>query len=624
MRVSNPPTNPTLLFDGECGFCSQWVARLAESAKDVDTRPYQEALQDFEEVPEEDCAKAVHYVERNGDVHSGADAAFQFWSASGRLGRLARWGYGNIPGMAWVSERSYKLLSASRTLTSLTSRELWGNQMLRPRFRVSGDIFLRCLGLIYVGAFLSLVLQVRGLIGSEGILPVEETLKIIQDRFGVSGYFEFPSLLWLDASDTALIVVCLIGTIAGLVGIIAPYIWSSWIVSWFAYLSLVSVGRIFMRFQWDAFLLETGFLAIIHVLLHARGLATGSERRAHTFSASPEPTRAIGFLYRWLLFRLMFSSGVVKLASNDETWWSLSALTRHYETQPLPNIFAWYAHHLPARFHTISCILMFVIELAIPFLFFAPRRLRHIAAFLTIGFQTLIFITGNYTFFNLLTIALCLWLIEDVGWSWRITERFTRPLSHRGATWLRHILGPAICVNLVLSSMILTRGAFRQDIHFPDIIHKFYEAISPYRVLNSYGLFAAMTTERPEIILEGSADGISWQSYEFYYKPGDVHRHPPFVAPHQPRLDWQMWFAALGPIRNSAWFHRFTKRLFEGSVPVRQLLSQDPFPDIPPRYLRARVFNYRFASKTEHALDGVWWKRTFSHLYLPPIVRHQR
>lgn len=599
------------------------MARLAESTPDVDTRPYQEALSEFKEIPEEDCRNAVHWVDREGDVCSGADAALQFWSASGSLGKIARWAYDTLAGFASISEQSYKLLSASRPVTSFISQAVWGNQMLRPRFRVAGDLFLRCLGIVYISAFLSLVPQVRGLIGSEGILPVEETLQIVSERFGASAYFDYPTLLWLSSTDTSLIALCLIGAAAGLVGVIAPYLWSSWIVSWLAYLSLVSVGRDFMRFQWDAFLLETGFLAVVHVLLHARGLAAGSERSIYSFSASPTPTRAIGFLYRWLLFRLMFSSGVVKLASNDETWWSLTALTRHYETQPLPNVFAWYVHQLPTSIHTVSCILMFVIELAVPFLFFAPRHLRHIAALLTIGFQALIFLTGNYTFFNLLTIALCILLIEDARWPRRVLERFTRPLTFRKTNALRHAIVPAICVNLTLSTMILTRGAFRQDIHFPAIVHNIHSAIAPYRVLNSYGLFAAMTIDRPEIILEGSDDGVYWQSYEFYYKPGNVHRHPPFVAPHQPRLDWQMWFAALGPIRSSPWFHRFIQRLFEGSEPVRNLLSQDPFPDSPPRYLRARVFNYRFANETERAVDGVWWTRNFSHVYLPAVGRRQ-
>lgn len=620
MRVSKPPEIPTLLFDGQCGFCRKWVARLAESSNDVDTRPYQEALTEFVQIPEEACERAVHWVDTDGSVCSGADAAFRFWATSSRLGKIALWKYETIPGVAPISEFLYRVISASRPVTSFAVRLLWGQQMLRPRFRVSGDLFLRSLGLIYVIAFLSLLPQVRGLIGSQGILPVEQTLRIVSDRFGSSSFIEYPTLLWFWSTDTALVALCVLGALAGVVGAITPYVWLPWCVAWSTYLSLITLGRAFLSFQWDALLLETGFLAIIHVLVHAHGWAAGSDRRPYAFSASPQPLRAVSWVYRWLLFRLMFSSGVVKLASNDATWWDLSALTRHFETQPLPNVIAWYVHHLPRSFLTFSCVVMFAIELVVPFLFFAPRRLRHLAAVLTIGFQVLIFLTGNYTFFNLLTIALCLWLIEDTGWHRVILERFKQPLR-RHANALRKWAIPAICLNLVFSSMLLTRGAFRADIPFPQAIYKIYRAIAPYRVLNTYGLFAVMTTGRPEIILEGSADGEVWEKYEFTYKPGDVYRHPPFVAPHQPRLDWQMWFAALGPIRNSPWFHRFVQKLFEGSEPVRKLLLQDPFPDTPPSYLRARVFNYRFSSPAEHESDGVWWKRTFSHIYLGPIVR---
>ena len=538
MRVSNPPENPTLLFDGECNFCRKWVARLAESAPHVDTRPYQEALTDFGEISEEACEKAVQWIDTDGAVYTGAEAALRFWATSSWLGKAARWKYETIPGAAQVSEFGYGIVSASRPLTSFVVRLLWGRQMLRPRFRVSGDLFLRSLGLIYVIAFLSLLVQIQGLIGSQGILPVRDTLSLVTERVGASSYFVFPSLLWLWPSDTALVLLCVLGALAGAAGAITPYVWLPWCVSWTIYLSLVTVGRNFLSFQWDALLLETGFLAIAHVVIHAHGWGAGTERRPSAFSASPQPVRAIGWLYRWLLFRLIFSSGVVKLASNDAAWRDLSALTLHYETQPLPNLIAWYAHHLPPGFHAFSCIVMFAIELVVPFLFFAPRRLRHLAAGLTVGLQLLIILTGNYTFFNLLAIALCLWLIEDDTWPRRFLDRFRRPLIERGANLLRKAVIPAIGLNLLFSSMLLERGTFRAESSFPRLLHEIYGVLAPYRILNNYGLFATMTTDRPEIILEGSENGTHWEKYEFYYKPGDVTRHPPFVAPHQPRLDW--------------------------------------------------------------------------------------
>jgi lipase maturation factor 1 len=621
MHVTNPPDNPTLLFDGTCGFCRKWVARLAESADNVDTRPYQEALPEFKEIPETACEQSVQWIETDGAVVNGADAALRFWASSSWAGKLAHWKYRTIPGNATISEFLYRVVARARPITSILAQLCWGEQMLRPTFRVTGDLFLRVLGLIYLVAFLSLFVQAEGLIGSQGILPANQTLQIVGERFGLSGYFEFPSLLWLWSSDTALLTLCAAGAITGAIGIAAPYLWFPWIASWTLYLSFVSIGRNFLSFQWDALLLETGFLAILHVLLHTHGWAAGSDRRITAFSASPTPMRAVGWAYRWLLFRLMFSSGVVKLTSGDTSWWSLTALTRHYETQPLPNIVAWYAHHLSPDFHAVSCVVMFAIELIAPFLFFAPRRLRNVGAISTIGLQCLITLTGNYTYFNILTIALCFWLIEDLTWPDRIRERFRTPLVRRRPNALRHLVAPAIGLNLMLSALLLTRGAFRSEVRFPDLLHQVHQTIAPYRVINTYGLFSVMTMDRPEIVLEGSSDGVYWEPYEFYYKPGDIRRSPPFVAPHQPRLDWQMWFAALGPIRNSPWFYYFTQRLLEGSAPVKRLLALDPFPDSPPRYLRAHIYDYRFATPEERTLDRVWWKRSLSHAYLPTISR---
>ncbi|MBS14587.1 MAG: hypothetical protein CME19_23740 [Gemmatimonadetes bacterium] len=623
MRVGAPPENPTVLFDGDCGFCRSWVNRLAETASGVDTRPYQQSRSDFPELDETSLSQAVHWIDADGAVTSGAEAAFAYWSRSSWMGRLAQTTYRSIPGFAPLSELAYRLIARSRSVTSLLARTIWGRDMSRPRFRVSGDLFLRGLGLVYLAAFLSLLVQVEGLIGSEGILPAVETLDLIANRFGASGYAEFPSLLWLWSSDTALVALCVLGSVTAMIGCAAPYLWLPWLMNWTLYLSFVSVGRNFMSFQWDALLLEAGFLASIQTGVHASGWARGTGRSSVAFRASPTVYRPVSWAYRWLVFRLMLSSGIVKLTSNDATWRDLTALTRHYETQPLPNLIAWYAHQLPEGWHRFSCGVMFGIELIIPFLFFAPRRLRHLAAILTVGLQVLILLTGNYTFFNILSIILCLWLIEDSRWPERLRERFRTPPVNSGPNLIRRLAIPAICLNLLFASMLLTRSVFRSDITYPEAIKSVYRTLSPFRILNTYGLFAVMTTERPEIVLEGSTDGVYWEPYEFYYKPGAVDRPPPFVAPHQPRLDWQMWFAALGPIRNSPWFYSFAQRLLEGSASVTQMLSQNPFPDTPPRYLRARVYSYRFTSQAIRTETGDWWTRSFTHLFLPPITMPQ-
>lgn len=351
-----------------------------------------------------------------------------------------------------------------------------------------------------------------------------------------------------------------------------------------------------MAFQWDVLLLETGFLAIFFAPWPL-GLEKPREKSA------PPPTVML-WLMRWLAFRLMFFSGVVKLTSGDPTWRNLTALQFHYQTQPLPNPVAWYAHQLPASIHKYSCAGMFGIELLLPFFIFVPWRLvRGVAAALVIAFQLAIVATGNYTFFNWLTIALCLLVFG---------EYFPKPVS-----WGREVPGIALALILVPVSLLETAARFRTDV--PEWVESPIQWVSPFHLVNSYGLFAVMTTTHPEIIVEGSHDGEQWQAYEFPHKPGDPRRAPTWVAPHQPRLDWQMWFAALSGAQRTPWFHRFVIRLLEGSPDVLRLLRNNPFPGRPPQYVRARVYEYRFTTPQEKAATQDWWYRTPRGSYFPPV-----
>ena len=306
------------------------------------------------------------------------------------------------------------------------------------------------------------------------------------------------------------------------------------------------------------------------------------------------------FLFRWLIFRLMFFSGAVKLASGDPTWRNLTALSYHYETQPLPTPVAWYMQQLPAAFQKASTVLVFAVELIVPFLFFAPRRIRHIGAWITIALQMLILTTGNYTFFNLLTIVLSLSLFIE----WQ------RPA---GLSSFHRALSIALAAFVGVASSLLFLELFSIPVPAPGTA--ILRIVSPLRVVNSYGLFAVMTTVRNEIIVEGSNDGDTWLAYEFPYKPGDVRRAPPVVAPHQPRLDWQMWFAALGTYQDNRWFVNFMVRLLQGEPAVLRLLRYNPFPGGPPKYVRASLYQYHFT----HFGDRAWWRREERGLYFPPV-----
>jgi hypothetical protein len=466
--------------------------------------------------------------------------------------------------------------------------------MLRVR-----RLFLRLLGGIYLIAFLSLGAQIDGLVGSRGILPAAPFLEWVKGQVGARGYWLLPTLAWIDASDAFLRFLCFGGALLALLVILelAPSV--SLFLCWAFYLSLVGVGQIFLGYQWDSLLLETGLLAVFLAPLGLRPRP----------GALPSPVAV--WLLRFLLFRLMFSSGIVKLLSGDTTWRNLTALDFHYETQPLPTLLGWWAHQLPAGLQKLSTAGMFAIELFVPFLIFAPRRLRIAACGAFLFLQALIAATGNYTFFNLLAVALALLLLDDTA----LPKPKTDPAPASGRPWPSFVIWPAAAV-LGLAAIAELFGNAGIGLGPLTALDR---AIGPLRSVNSYGLFAVMTTTRPEIEVEGSDDGVTWRAYDFPYKAGDLGRAPRFVAPHQPRLDWQMWFAALGECRGNPWFVQFLERLLQGSPPVLRLLARNPFPDHPPRLIRARFWDYHFTTLSEHAATGNWWRREPQGLYCPVL-----
>jgi hypothetical protein len=326
-------------------------------------------------------------------------------------------------------------------------------------------------------------------------------------------------------------------------------------------------------------------------------------------------------LFRWLLFRLMFESGAVKLLSHDPSWRNLTALAVHYQTQPLPTPLAWYMMQAPQWFQKASTALLFVVELGLPFLMFGPRRLKQIAAFGTIGLQTLILLTGNYTFFNLLTIALCLFLLDDVFFRHKRPDpNVIPPPRRRGRSTTapaNRYVSAALFVFVMVLSVTGLAGMF--GVRVPAIVNAAIAPVAPFGVVNQYGLFATMTTTRPEISIEGSNDAVDWQPYIFPYKPGPLNRAPGWAEPSQPRVDWQMWFAALGNYRDNPWLLRLMMRLLQGSPPVLELVKLNPFAGKPPMYIRAMIYDYQFTTYEERRKTGNWWKRELKGTYFPPI-----
>jgi hypothetical protein len=301
----------------------------------------------------------------------------------------------------------------------------------------------------------------------------------------------------------------------------------------------------------------------------------------------------------------MFSSGAVKLRSGDPTWRSLTALRYHYETQPLPNLVSWYAHGLPRPVHRASVLLMLVIELATPFLLFAPQPVSLVGAGATVFLMLLIQVTGNYGFFNLLSVALVALVPDDAFYA-----AWIAPAAQIvAAPWGFQLLVVAAAVPIVcLSADALLRVLGLRGIVWPRGLGAVLGRLVPFRLVSSYGLFAVMTTARSEIVVEGSRDGADWREYELRWKPGDPRRAPRFCAPHLPRLDWQMWFAALRS-RPEPWLLGFLDRLRLGEREVLRLLRRAPFGAEPPRFVRALVYDYRFTSRAERRATGAWWKR---------------
>jgi predicted DCC family thiol-disulfide oxidoreductase YuxK len=608
-RVAAAPEKPLLIFDGDCGFCRRWIERWKSwTSGRVDYAPSQEAAPRFPEIPHGDFQRSVQLITPDGRVFDGAEAIFRSLACAPRRGGLLA-AYKSVPGFAPAAELGYRLIASHRTAASAVTSALWGKTVESPTYTLANALFLRLLGLCFLAGFLSLWVQVDGLVGSRGILPVRDFLEAVRSQLG-GARWSLPTLLWLDSSDGFLHFLCAGGAAAAVLLLIGLAPLPALLVCWAFYLSLSIAGQEFLEFQWDLLLLETGFLAIWLVPV-----------RRWRFGLSLASTRLPRVLLLWLLFRLMFSSGFVKLASGDPNWRSLTALTYHYWTQPLPPWTAWIADKLPLAFQKFSCLFLFAVELVAPFFILAPRRLRLAAAAAMAGLEVLIAATGNYAFFNLLTVALCVLLVDDASFPARLRTRAQRnPHSARGR-WPGWFLAPVAAVLLLLSFVHFFAGTLRWRLPWPGFTISLARAAIPFRSVGNYGLFMVMTTTRPEILVEGSADGTNWLPYEFRWKPGDVRRRPSFVAPHQPRLDWQMWFAALGRCEENPWFTSFQLRLLEGSPPVLRLLAHNPFPDTPPRYLRTTAYAYRFTDAATRRRTGAWWQRELLGPYCPPVER---
>jgi hypothetical protein len=471
---------------------------------------------------------------------------------------------------------------------------------LNPSRAIRYEMFFRLLALVFGIAFASIGEQIQGLAGSSGILPAAELLDHVAKRFGTERFHLLPSLFWIDASDRSLSGACWLGAVISLA--VAAGLAQRWgfILLWLLYLSITTVCADFLSFQWDNLLLEAGLLA-----------AFLAPSRLWRRRSSPifEPPQVADRLLEFLLFRLVFFSGVVKLASGDPTWRDLTALQFHFETQPRPAWTSWFVHQFPAPLLRGLCAVALALEFTSPVLLFFGPRARRLGVFGILLLQLGFAVSGNFGFFNLLSLALCIPLFGP---------RRAAPTT-RGTAW---VAGAFAAVAFWIGGWQSIERVFGPQ-RVPAPVRRTLQWAAPYRSLNDYGLFAVMTRERPELIFEASEDGTHWREIEFRWKPGDLTRRPRFTGPHMPRLDWQMWFAALEG-DPPPWVYQFVRRVLEGSPPVLDLLAKEEARAPRPRFVRILLYDYRFTTVEDRRASGRWWNRELLRAVSTPLALPDR
>ena len=468
-----------------------------------------------------------------------------------------------------------------------------------PEYWAARFVFERALAAMYVIAFLVAAHQFVPLLGEQGLLPVPRFVRLMPFRTS-------PSLFHLMPRDAAFRSAAWLGVgLAALMLTGYPQAWGSfwcacvWATLWILYLSFVNVGQTFYGFGWESMLLETGFFAIF------------------LGGASTTPNVLVLWMLRWILFRDMFGAGLIKLRG-DSCWRDLTCLHYYFETQPIPNVLSWHFHQLPSGVKRAGVMFNHVAELAVPFLYFAPQPFAAIGGLLTIAFQAILIVSGNLSWLNWLTIVLCIPTLDDRWWAWLPV---TRPILETPAAPFRVLVAALATIVAVMSIRpLLNLVSRRQLMNY---------SFNPLHLVNTYGAFGSITRTRHEIIIEGTIDAVvtndsEWRAYEFKGKPGDPSRLPAQIAPYHLRLDWLMWFAAMSVPSHHPWFRALVAKLLLNDRGTLALLRANPFPNAPPNWIRATLYEYRFSSPAERRATGRWWSRREAGLYVPPTRLHDR
>src|SRR5665213_906943 len=462
--------------------------------------------------------------------------------------------------------------------------------MADPGYWLTRYVFQRSLAVVYLIAFVCALNQFRPLLGERGLLPVPAYIKEVPFRATPSLFYFFPKdWAFAGAAWLGILLSCLV--IAGIAtrfnSAVAAVVWAA---IWILYLSFVNVGQIFYGFGWESILLEGGFFAMF----------LGAD------TVMPQPVSL--WLLRWLEFRIMFGAGLIKLRG-DPCWRDLTCLNYHYETQPMPNPLSWYLHWAPEWTHRAGVAFNHFSELLIPFGYFLPQPFASIAGGVTIIFQASIMASGNLSWLNLLAMVLALPMIDG---------KYFAAIPHLRMPALAepHLVHKSLVVSVALLVILLSVKPVRNMLSPRQVMNT---SFNPFHLVGAYGAFGGITRTRYEVVVEGSRDLNEWREYEFKGKPNDVSRIPAQIAPYHLRLDWLMWFAAMGEYYQNPWFVPFVAKLLQGDAPTLALMRGNPFPDHAPKYIRATLWQYDFATPREHRATGQWWTRKRMGAWFPAV-----
>lgn len=448
----------------------------------------------------------------------------------------------------------------------------------------------RLLGFIYFFAIGAFLFQIKGLLGRNGILPVEDYLNYFRTHISQKRFFYIPSLFWFNSSDRALMGLTILGTLISLILMLGYYPSLCLGLLFIIHLSIVSVGQDFLSFGWESFLLEITFYTFL-------------------VSLTPIPNLMTWINLNFLLFRFHIQAGAIKLQSGDPAWRNMKGAAFHYQSQPLPNTLAWYVYKWPLMIHKASTLFMFFVELIVPFGLFLTDDIRAITGLLMLALQVAFWLTGNFSYLNHLTAVFCIIAFNNYYLSF-----LAEPPPIYQVHWLAdHILS-------LIGSFFLILQCARLWHHFQyhnRLLTYWLSWLSPFHLVNRYGLFAIMTKERYEIIVEGSEDGNTWKEYLCWFKPSEITRRPRRISPYQPRIDWQMWFLPFDDFESATWFHQFLYHLLKGTPEVLKLVRHNPFPGHPPKYIRALMYDYHFSTAQQKKQLGWWWQRELMGLFSP-------